>query len=214
MTKLVIGLGNPDEQYQDTRHNIGFMFMDHLAKKLGAYNPVRSNSPAKDRASADHAFQSDRTSNGANFDKKLNSLVAKYKLSTSTIILAKPQTYVNKSGDAVKKLIENYKLKTENLVISHDDLDIPFGNTKMSFGKNSGGHKGVESIMRALKTKKFYRLRIGLGVKALQKARRQSDKQRDEFVRDFVLSKFSKSERETLKKIFKESYNKLLLLVD
>lgn len=157
--------------------------------------------------------------------KNLNSLIAKSKIEKTTITLAKPQTYVNKSGEAVKKLIVNCKLKTENLIVIQDDLDIPFGNTKISFDKNSGGHKGIESIMRALKTKKFYRLRIGLAKPALAKARlrvaearrsgkakarQQSDKKRDEFVVKFVLSKFSPAEQEELKKIFKEGYEKIL----
>lgn len=185
--KLIIGIGNPDLEYQGTRHNIGFMFVDHLAKKLGA--------------------------SGFEFEKKYNSAVSKTKLEKTGLILAKPQTYVNKSGEAVKKLVENLKIKIENLVIVQDDLDIPFGNTKVSFDKNSGGHRGIESIMKALKTKKFYRLRIGLATKALQKARQQSDQKRDEFVRDYVLSKFTKSESEKLKEIFKESQEKLLGIV-
>ena len=188
--KLIIGIGNPDEQYQNTRHNVGFMFLDYLAKKSGADD-----------------FE---------FDKKSNSLVSKTKLEGSPVTLAKPQTYVNKSGEAVKKLIVNCKLparssggKIENLVIVHDDLDIPFGNTKLSFDKNSGGHKGIESIMKALKTKKFYRLRIGLAKPALQKARQQSDKKRDEFVVKMVLSKFSPAEKEELEKVFKDGLEKL-----
>lgn len=182
--KLVIGLGNPDKKYQNTRHNIGFMVLDYIAGK--------NNFPD---------FE---------LNKNLNSLITKSKIDGNYIILAKPQTYVNKSGEAVKKLTVNCKLKTENLVIIQDDLDIPFGNTKVSFNKNAGGHKGIESIMRALKTKKFYRLRIGLAKPALAKARQQSDKKRDEFVMRFVLSKFSPAEQEGLKKILKEGYEKLL----
>ena len=182
--KMIVGLGNPDAEYQNTRHNVGFVFLDYLAKKLGA--------------------------NDFELEKKLNSLVSKTKIEKIPVILAKPQTYVNKSGEAVKKLIENCKLKIENLVVVHDDLDIPFGNTKISFDKNSGGHKGIESIMRALKTKKFYRLRIGLAKPALTKARQQSDKKRDELVVSYVLSKFSKSESEKLKETFKDAYEKLL----
>ena len=149
--------------------------------------------------------------NDFEFDKKTNSLVSRSLASgkASKILLAKPQTYVNKSGEAVKKLALSYKLKAESLVIVQDDLDVPFGKVKLSFDKNSGGHKGVESIMRALKTKKFYRLRIGLAKPALAKARQQSEKKRDEFVVKMVLSKFSPSEQEQLKKIFKEAYQKL-----
>ena len=183
MTKLIVGLGNPDPEYQNTRHNVGFMFLNYLAKKLGA--------------------------NDSELDKKTSSLTAKTKLEKTTAILAKPQTYVNKSGEAVKKLCSMFRVPCSMLIVVHDDLDIPFGNTKISFNKNSGGHKGVESIMRALKTKKFYRLRIGLGTRALAKARALSNSQRDEFVVKMVLSKFSPSEQEQLKKIFEEGYEKL-----
>ena len=182
--KLIVGIGNPDQEYQNTRHNVGFMFLDYLAQKLGA--------------------------NDFSEDKKNVSCITKTKLEKTPVILAKPQTYVNKSGEAVKKLIRNLKLEIRNLIIVHDDLDIPFGNTKISFDKNSGGHKGVESLMISLKTKKFYRLRIGTGVRSLQKARQQSDKKRDEFVRNYVLSKFTPSEQEQLKRVFKEMYGKLI----
>ncbi len=183
-TKLIIGIGNSDEEYQNTRHNVGFTFLDYLAKKMGA--------------------------DDFGFDRKSNSLISKTKLEKTAVILAKPQTFVNKSGEAVKKLTTSYKLQATSLIIVQDDLDIPFGNTKISFDRNSGGHKGIESIMRALKTKKFYRLRIGLAKPALAKARQQSDKKRDEFVVKMVLSKFSPSEQEQLKKVFKEGYEKVL----
>lgn len=186
MVRLIIGIGNPEERYQNTRHNVGFMLVDYIAKKndFGEFM----------------------------LDKKANSLIAKGKIDSTRVILAKPQTYVNKSGESVSKLIKNLKLKIENLIVVHDDLDVPFGNTKISFDKNSGGHRGVESIMKALKTKKFYRLRIGLATTGLKKARQQSDKKRDEFIVKMVLSKFSPSEQEQLKKIFKEGYEKLLQL--
>ncbi|KKT82339.1 MAG: aminoacyl-tRNA hydrolase [Candidatus Yanofskybacteria bacterium RIFCSPHIGHO2_02_FULL_44_12b] len=186
--KLIIGIGNPDKEYQNTRHNVGFMLLDYMTKKsdLGDFK----------------------------LDKKSDSLIVKGRLGKSSVVLAKPQNYVNKSGEAVSKLIKNLKLKIENLAVIHDDLDIPFGNTKLSLGKNSGGHKGVESIMRAVKTKDFYRLRIGTAKRALDNARDQSDKKRDEFVRNFVLSKFSPSEQDELKKIFKEGYEKLLGIIN
>lgn len=184
MIKLIIGIGNPDEQYKDTRHNVGFMLVDYIVKKNGLTD-----------------FE---------FNKKLNALTLKGKVDGSSIIIAKPQTYVNKTGESAVKLKNFYKVKPEQILVIQDDLDVPFGNTKISFDKNSGGHKGVESIMKALKTKKFYRLRIGLAKPALQKARQQSEKKRDDFVVKFVLSKFSPSEHDEIKKIFKEGYEKML----
>jgi len=182
--KLIIGIGNPDEQYQNTRHNVGFMLVDYIAKK-NDFGDFEMN-------------------------KKLNVETAKGKIEKATVVLVKPHTYVNKTGEAAVKLKNFYKLKPENILIIQDDLDIPFGNTKISFDRNSGGHRGIESIMKSLKTKKFYRLRIGTAKKALENARDQSDKKRDEFVMKFVLSKFSPSEQDELKKIFKEGYEKLL----
>lgn len=188
--KLIIGIGNPDEKYRDTRHNVGFMMVDYIAKKCEANNFL--------------------------FEKKTNSFVTKINPRSKAsgnkplITLTKPQTYVNKIGEVASKLKNFYKVKPEQILVIQDDLDVPFGNTKISFDKNSGGHKGIESIMRALKTKKFYRLRIGLATKNLQKARQQSDKKRDEFVVKMVLSGFTPSEKDELKKIFKEGYEKLI----
>ena len=182
--KLIIGIGNPDEQYKETRHNVGFMLTDYIAKKNDCTD-----------------FE---------FDKKLNAMTVKGKIDGSSVILAKPQTYVNKTGESAVKLKNFYKVKAEQILVIQDDLDVPFGNTKISFEKNSGGHRVIESIMKSLKTKKFYRLRIGLAKPALQKARQQSEKKRDDFVVKFVLSKFSPSEHDEIKKIFKEGYEKLL----
>ncbi len=183
MIKLIIGLGNPDKEYQNTRHNVGFMMVEYIAKKNGCDD-----------------FE---------FNKKLNSLVAKCKIGKNQVVLAKPQTYVNKTGEAASKLKSFYKVKPEDIILVHDDLDIEFGNFKLSFGKNSGGHKGVESVIKSLKTKNFWRLKIGTAVRALDKAREQSDKKRNEFVMKFVLSKFTKSEDEKIKGLFKEALEKL-----
>ena len=187
MTKLIIGIGNPDEQYQNTRHNVGFVFLDYLAKKIGA-----------------NSFET---------DKKIHTLVSKSKIEKTSIILVKPLCYVNKSGEVVSKLAKFYKIKPVDIIVIQDDLDIEFGSFKNSFDKNSGGHKGIESIIKALKTKKFYRLRIGTAVKALNKAREQSDKKRDAFVMDFVLAKFSSKDQDIIKKMFPDIYNRLLSLL-
>src|SRR3989338_11233134 len=184
--KLIIGIGNPDPQYLQTRHNVGFMFLDYLTLKIDA--------------------------NDFSEDKKMKALVSKSKIEKTVIVLTKPLCYVNKSGEVIAKLAKFYKIKPKDVIVIQDDLDIEFGLFKNSFEKNSGGHKGIESIIKALKTNKFYRLRIGTSIRALLKAREQSDKKRDAFVMDFVLSKFSKSESETLKKLFKEAYDRILNL--
>jgi PTH1 family peptidyl-tRNA hydrolase len=185
--KLIVGIGNPEEQYQGTRHNIGFMFLEYVARKISANDFAE--------------------------DKKLNALVSKSKIEKTPIVLAKPLSYVNKSGEVVAKLAKFYKIKAKDVIIIQDDLDIEFGAFKNSFDKNSGGHKGIDSIIKALKTKQFYRLRIGTSVRALEKAREQSDKKRDAFVMDFVLGKFTPKDQDTIKKMFPEIYNRLLQLL-
>ncbi|MDP4001671.1 MAG: aminoacyl-tRNA hydrolase [bacterium] len=185
--KLIIGIGNPDPQYQQTRHNVGFMFLDYLRKKIDAGD-----------------FSEDR---------KSNALVSKSKIEKTSVILAKPLCYVNKSGEVVAKLAKFYKIKPKDVIVVQDDLDIEFGTFKNSFEKNSGGHKGIESVIKSLKTNKFYRLRIGTSIRALEKAREQSDKKRDAFVVDFVLAKFSPKEQDTIKKMFPKIYDRLPMLL-
>ena len=181
--KLIIGIGNPEEKYMETRHNVGFMFVDMVAKKIEADDFV--------------------------LDKKLNALVAKGYIDKKPIILAKPLSYVNESGQVVGKLARFYKVKPGDIVIAQDDLDIELGSCKNSFDKNSGGQKGMESIINSLRTKKFYRLRIGIAGRALDKARQQSKAKRDEFVQSFVLSKFTPANRETVKDVFKDCWTRL-----
>lgn len=182
--KLIVGIGNPDPQYTETRHNVGWQFLEWLRKRHGG-EPFTVN-------------------------KKLDAEVAKVEVDGIKVQLVKPQTYVNRSGTAVAKAKKWAKAKNEDIVVIQDDLDVPFGSCKLSFEKNSGGHRGIESVMSSLKSKKFYRVRIGLGVKSLDKAREQTAKRRDEFVKDFVLKKFTASQREQLKGVLKECELRLL----
>lgn len=178
--KVIIGIGNPDEQYAQTRHNIGFMAVDFIAKKFGAGD-----------------FK---------FEKKINSEIVKIKIGKKTVLLSKPQTFVNKIGDAARKIKNFYKLKPDQILVIHDDLDIDFGKIKFSFNRGSGGHKGVESVVRGIKSNKFYRLRIGLANNILKKARNQKTlQQKGERVGHFVLSKFTSGEQKKLPQILKET---------
>ncbi|MCC6934129.1 MAG: aminoacyl-tRNA hydrolase [Candidatus Yanofskybacteria bacterium] len=182
--KLIIGIGNPDPEYLETRHNVGWQFLDWLNKKY----------------------------KGGKFEenKKVLGEVSRTDIEEFKCWLLKPSTFVNKSGDAAKKAKPWAKAKNEDIVVVHDDLDIPFGMCKFSFEKNSGGHRGVQNIIDALKTNKFYRIRIGTGVRALDKAREASDKKRDEFVKDFVLKKFTPAQRDELKGVFKDCEVRLI----
>jgi len=129
-----------------------------------------------------------------NTDKKLSALVTESKV--SKLIL--PQTFMNKSGNSLKLLITSKK-KAENLIVIYDDLDMPLGKLKISFGRGSGGHKGVESIVRAIKTKDFIRIRVGIAP-ATPSGKIKKPKGEKKIV-DFILGNFSKKETETLKKV-------------
>lgn len=131
--KIIVGLGNPGEKYKNNRHNAGFMFIDYIAKLL----------------------------NGYIVEKKYSNITIKQY--NNKILLAKPQTFMNNSGAVVKKLLSNFQtFKLSNLIIVHDDLDIPLGKFKIQKGVGPKLHGGVESIERELGRKDFWRVRIGV----------------------------------------------------
>ncbi len=181
--KLIIGLGNPGAEYDNMRHNVGFEIVDMISKIAGG------------------AYK---------FDKKTNADIAKADFAGQKVVLAKPQTFINKSGEAARKLKFQYKVKAEDIVVIHDDLDIEFGSYKMSLGKDAGGHRGVQSVIDHLKTNKFWRLRIGTANRKLTSARNQKTlKDRKEAVKHFVLAKFTPAERTELKKVIKKALERL-----
>lgn len=132
---LLIGLGNPGREYQHNRHNFGFMLIDRLAVRLGA--------------------------RGLKVQSK--AIVTTTTYEDRRLILAKPQTYMNLSGQSAQGLLNFYKLPMENMLIAHDDLDIPFGTIRMRPGGGPGGQRGVASTIERLGTKDFARLRLGIG---------------------------------------------------
>ena len=179
---IIVGLGNPGKKYKDTRHNVGFQIIDEFAEK--------NNFPE---------FK---------FSKKFNALISENALNNEKIILAKPQTFMNNSGVAVKKITTNYKLQTINLIIVHDDIDLLLGKIRISKNRGSAGHKGVESIIKELGIKDFIRLRIGIGPAFVPLASGTSaDKPKN--VEKFVLQKFDKKEEEIIKEVIKETASEL-----
>lgn len=134
-TFLLIGLGNPGREYKDTRHNIGFMLLDHLALRLDA--------------------------RGMKLQSKAIVISAHYE--ERKIVLAKPQTYMNLSGQSVQGLLHFYKIPPENLLVAHDDLDLPFGTIRIRPTGGPGGQRGMASTIEQLGTKDFPRLRLGIG---------------------------------------------------
>jgi PTH1 family peptidyl-tRNA hydrolase len=182
---IIVGLGNPGEEYVETRHNLGRMVLDSFVKKNEFSN--------------------------WEMEKKLKALVSEGKLGKSKAVLLKPETFMNKSGDSVRPIIKTKKA-AETLVVVHDDLDLPLGKIKISFNKSSGGHKGVESIMRAIKTEAFIRLRLGIsGETASGKIKKP---QGEEKVIDTILGDFKESEKLELKKIIKKSVLALELIIN
>ena len=147
--KIIVGLGNPGKKYENNRHNVGFMFIDYLINKL-------TNSP--DFAKASPGKRVNELKN----NKKFNSQFVNALINNKKLILVKPQTFMNLSGQAVNSLTTNYELPATNLYIVHDDLDIPLGKFRIDMGRGPKLHNGIESIEQNLKNKNFWRVRIGV----------------------------------------------------
>lgn len=181
---IVVGLGNPGEEYVNTRHNVGRIVLD--------------------------AFSQDKKLKEWQEDKKLKALRVEAKIGKSKVVLIKPETFMNKSGESVKPIVKSKKV-AETLVVVHDDLDLPLGKIKISFAKSSGGHKGVESIMRAIKTEDFIRLRLGISGETASGKIKKPDG--EEKVIDAILGDFKKSEADDLKKVIKKAVIALELII-
>lgn len=153
--KLIIGLGNPGQRYKDTRHNVGFMFVDEVAKELKV---------------------------DFSLNKQLKSLITITKINNENIILIKPQTFMNLSGEAVLSVMNYYKIDVQDVLVVYDDLDLPTGRVRIRKNGSSGGHKGMSNIIDLVKTTEIKRLRIGI----------MNNSNIDTI--DYVLGKFSENE--------------------
>ena len=159
MAHLIIGLGNPGKRYEQTRHNIGFMTLDALAAQLEIDLKQKS----------------------------FNALWGKGALAGKNVLLAQPQTFMNLSGTAVRQLQSFFKTEISNLVVIHDDLDLPFGSIRLKAGGGTAGHKGLASIESNLGSSEFTRVRLGIG-KPVDKSR----------IEGYVLEPFRKEEQTVL----------------
>ena len=157
--KLIIGLGNPGKKYEFTRHNIGFLIVDEIVKE-----------------------------NNFHYKEKFDGLYCEELIKNEKVIFLKPQTYMNLSGISVKKIMDFYKIKKEDILVIHDDLDLMFGKYKLKKNSSSGGHNGIKDIINHLNSKDFLRLKIGI----LNENKKET--------KEFVLNNFSKKEQEDLKK--------------
>lgn len=184
--KLIIGLGNPESKFQNTYHNAGHLFVDYLAELLTA--------PKFKKQRLKH-FEFSKTTNQA---------------------LIKTTTHMNNSGSVVKESLQFFSTQPEETVVAHDDSDIMLGNYKIEFGRGTAGHRGIESIVKALRTKNFWRLRIGVrksNVKGPAKGGTRQGWQRSDIrlkAGDFVLKKISSANKKILDETFQEIGKKLL----
>lgn len=184
--KLIVGLGNLGEKYSKTRHNLGFMVVDKLARKL---LPLKETKWQK--------------------DKKANALVLRV---PPNILLVKPQTFMNASGLAVAKLADFYKIKPEDIWVVHDDVDLPLGEMKIRLGGAAAGHRGVESIINHLGSDQFVRFRLGIGHPYL--AGRQAGRGADGLVERYVLKEFDVNEKSEVKQLTKRAVKALIVALD
>ena len=157
--KLIAGLGNPGKEYEKTRHNSGFMAMDHLLKKVNA----------------------DLTT------EKWNALITTVRIEGQAVLLMKPLTYMNESGQAVVQAVNYYHIDPQDILIIHDDMDLPVGSVRIRKNGSAGGQKGMKSIIDILGTSEIARIRIGVG---------HSDPGNHDIVPDWVLSPVPKAERD------------------
>jgi PTH1 family peptidyl-tRNA hydrolase len=170
--KLVVGLGNPGKEYQETRHNIGFMILDKLQKDLKLEK--------------------------FSYNKKFDADISKNK----KVVLLKPQTFMNGSGFSIASFINFYKIKFEEIIVIHDDVDFDLGKIKIGFNEGPAGHNGIKSIIKETGSKEFWRFRIGVNSKY------------NHDTKDFVLKKFMKAEETILKDIVSFSSEQLGIIIN
>ena len=175
MIKLIIGLGNLGKKYERTRHNVGFMLVDALAKKIGA--------------------------DSWKHDNRFNADIATGQVDGHKTIFAKHATFMNKSGEAVSKVLSYYKLELTDLIVVNDDVDFSFGEVKKQIGSGSAGHNGVESLIEHLGSKDFCRYRIGVG----------RPENLNILIEDWVLMDFTDSEIEKLTDIASNIQGEILI---
>lgn len=164
--KVIIGLGNPGKKYEETRHNVGFMTIDKISKEWGI--PVQQ--------------------------AKFRALVGEGRIDFEKVLLVKPQTYMNLSGESVVEILHFYKLTEEDIVVIYDDLDLPLGQLRLREKGSAGGHNGIKSIIQHLGTQEFKRIKIGIDRPLPGRS-----------VSDYVLQTFSASDTETIQKAIEQA---------
>jgi len=168
--KLIIGLGNPGRVYANNRHNIGFICLNHFAK-----------------------------SQGIKFDKKRGrARLGSGEVAGSKVVVARPQTYMNLSGQAVSRLGRKFDISLDNLFVIHDDLDLPLGKIRIRQGGGSAGHKGIDSIISYLESQDFIRIRVGVGRPVKNEGSAEIS---DDEIIAYVLSDFTAEQKQTIAQV-------------
>ncbi len=180
--KLIVGLGNPGRGYTNNRHNVGFVCLNHFARKQG----IR-------------------------FDKKqCKARIGTGEVAGSKVVIAKPQTYMNRSGQSVSLLVKKFNVSLDNLIVIHDDLDLPLGKIRIRQGGSAGGHKGVNSIITELGSQNFIRIRVGVGRPVKNEG---STEFSDDEIINYVLSDFTPDEKQAITQVIPRVNEAILCLL-
>jgi PTH1 family peptidyl-tRNA hydrolase len=197
---IIVGLGNPGEEYKNTRHNVGRMIVESFAKNA---EKIAEKLDTK-KAAKQTGFEE------FSFSKKYNAQVSVGEVNGEKVTLILPETFMNKSGKALETLITSAK-KAEKLVVVHDDLDLAIGRMKILFNRGSGGHKGIESIVRTIKTEAFARLKVGI---CPTTPTGKPKKPTGEKLLDFIVGPFKPAEMDEIKVMVKQASESLYVLVN
>lgn len=197
---IIVGLGNPGEEYKDTRHNVGRIIVESFAKNAEKIAEKRDTK----KAAKQTGFED------FSFNKKYNAQVSVGEINGEKTMLILPETFMNKSGKALETLITSVK-KAEKLVVVHDDLDLTIGRMKILFNRGSGGHKGLESIVRTIKTEAFMRLKVGI---CPTTPTGKPKKPTGDKLLDFIVGPFKPAEMDEIKKMVKQASESLYVLVN
>lgn len=184
MQYVIVGLGNPGEEYANTRHNVGRMVLEQFRKK--------NDFPEW------------------TLDKSVKALVSKGAFGKDKVILLEPDNFMNVSGKSVAPFIKSAK-EAERTIVVYDDIDLPLGTMKISFNRSSGGHKGVESIIKALKTREFARLRMGIC--PMTPGGKPKKPKGEDAILEFIVGPFKKAEQEVMSKATKQGAEALALIL-
>ena len=173
--KIIVGLGNPGERYKNTYHNLGFLILDQIKEKKN-FPPF-------------------------SYQKRFKAKISQKRIRSEKILLVKPQTFMNRSGESISRIYSFFNLSLDDFIVIHDDYDLPWGEIRLSFKAGAGGHKGVESIISSLGRKDFLRIRLGIFLNSKKTTER------------YVLSKINLKLKKELEEIGKRTIDLIMLLL-